>query len=929
MYATHCHHHLPEKSEKLPRHRRHASHALSPSFASLTYSTHFIPLNKIVKATSQTQRSMKTSSTRIILLASASLLTVAAPSSAIDADNDGLNDIWEIIHNAQSLTAAGDADGDGWNNAQESAAGTHPFLATSYPALSFSPSVSGQFEFGYDRIPGKRYRIEASHNLALDAWFTDRMEVARQAGQTSIFLPADGQKKFWRLKVDDVDTDADGVNDAEEGWLGFSPFTNRTDRRDTLDLARVTAGLNATSTISVSVLDSNLSERWPDPAIIVLRRSGGLKPLSVPITFSGTATQGADYTSNIASPVVFAAGVREVAIELSAIADSDDAESTETITVTALAGTGYTLGAITTGTVQLENETPSSLPSAKSAARFLIQAAFGPNEDVNDADEIPENIESLMAQGYDAWIDDQFTRPLGLLQPWTEWQAANGQALGIYGASTQVAWWNRVMGVPKLRPDAPTSQLPDPLRQRLAFALSEILVVSDRPETLSVERSGLANYYDRLVTHAFGNYRDLLYDVAMHPVMGIYLSHLGNVKADPVNNIFPDENFAREIMQLFSIGLWRLNQNGTLYLSDGTDLDPSGNVVPLDQPIPTYDNGDITELARVFTGLSFGNNSNFQLWPRDFTQPMKIWDAQHDCDAKNLFGVALPARTPSAGNTGTAGLADVNAAIDILFHHPNVGPFLGKQLIQRFVTSNPSQEYVERVAQKFADNGNGVRGDLKAVIKAVLLDPEARDPAMMNGSTWGKLREPLLRVVNFANAFNASATGGWYVLTQMSLAHGQDALNAPSVFNFFLPTHSPQGALTEAGKVAPEFQILNATTAVTGANYFWEHTLNDLHVQGSGTPANSVRLNLNEELSYIVPTAQIAQDVPAGPALDPDPLLRRLDLALTGGTLSPKQFQIIREAMLRLNPPTWQWHRQRFRLAVYLITTSPEFNVLR
>ena len=267
--------------------------------------------------------------------------------------------------------------------------------------------------------------------------------------------------------------------------------------------------------------------------------------------------------------------------------------------------------------------------------------------------------------------------------------------------------------------------------------------------------------------------------------------------------------------------------------------------------------------------------------------------------------------------------------IDRLFQHSNIGPFLGKQLIQRFVTSNPSDAYVERVAMKFADNGSGVRGDMKAVIKAVLLDPEARDPAMMNSPTWGKLREPLLRVVNFARAFNASATGGWYVLTQMNLAHAQDPLNAPSVFNYFLPSHSPQGALTEAGKVAPEFQLINAATSVTGSNYFWEHTLSDLHVQGSGTAANSVRLNLNEELAYIVPVAQIAQDVPAGPALDPDPLLRRLDLALTGGTLSPQQFQIIREAMLRINPPTWQWHRQRFRLAVYLITTSPEFNVLR
>ena len=857
------------------------------------------------------------------------LLGMATPACAIDADGDGLNDVWEIIHGAQSLTAVGDADGDGASNAQESAAGTDPFSATSSPTISLAPSAPGQFQLGYQRIPGKRYRIESSLNLSLNDWFTDTTETAQQAGAVYMVMPAVGPSKFWRLKIDDVDSDTDGANDAEERWLGFNPSTNRTARNDMLDLARINVGLNANSTITVAVLDAVVSERWPDQAMIVLRRSGGLKPLTVSLSFSGAAELGVDFTSSATTSVFFAAGVREEPIALTPIADAIDAEPSETIIVTALDGTGYTLGAVTSGTVTLENETSSSLPSAKAAARFLVQASFGPDQDLNDADEIPENVEALMAQGYDAWIDDQFTRPIGLLQPWTEWQATNGQGLGIYGASTQVAWWNRVMGVAKLRPDAPTSQLPDPLRQRLAFALSEILVVSDRPEALSVERIGLANYYDRLVTHSFGNFRDLLYDVAMHPVMGIYLSHLGNVKADAANNIFPDENFAREIMQLFSIGLWRLNQNGTRYLSDGADLDPAGNVVPAGQPIPTYDNNDITELARVFTGISFGNNTNFQLWPRDFTQPMKMWDAQHDCDAKTILGLALPARTPSPSNTGTAGLADVNAAIDRLFQHPNVGPFLGKQLIQRFVTSNPSDAYVERVAMKFADNGSGVRGDMKAVIKAVLLDPEARDPAMMNSPTWGKLREPLLRVVNFARAFNASATGGWYVLTQMNLAHAQDPLNAPSVFNYFLPSHSPQGALTEAGKVAPEFQLINAATSVTGSNYFWEHTLSDLHVQGSGTAANSVRLNLNEELAYIVPVAQITQDVPAGPALDPDPLLRRLDLALTGGTLSPQQFQIIREAMLRINPPTWQWHRQRFRLAVYLITTSPEFNVLR
>ena len=371
-------------------------------------------------------------------------------------------------------------------------------------------------------------------------------------------------------------------------------------------------------------------------------------------------------------------------------------------------------------------------------------------------------------------------------------------------------------------------------------------------------------------------------------------------------------------MQLFTIGLWMLNPDGS------RKLDANG------QPIPTYDNSDITELARVFTGLSFGNNTNFNLYPRDFTVPMKMWDAEHDCAAKTLVGgFATPARAASAGNKGTAGLADVDAAVGNLFMHPNVGPFIGRQLIQRFVTSNPSPGYVGRVAAAFADNGNGVRGDMKAIVRAVLLDPDARNPQNINEPTWGKLREPFLRVVNFARAFNAASTSGYYALDQMTLDHLQDPMSAPSVFNFFLPAHSPTGIVTESGLVAPEFQIINASTAISGPNYFWNSINGDLHHFGVGNQAYAVRLNLTNELAMIVPAAQINQNVPAGPAGDPDVLMRRLDLALTGGTLSPQHFQIIREAMERIGSTTWQWHRERLRVAIYLIVTSADYNVLR
>jgi hypothetical protein len=289
----------------------------------------------------------------------------------------------------------------------------------------------------------------------------------------------------------------------------------------------------------------------------------------------------------------------------------------------------------------------------------------------------------------------------------------------------------------------------------------------------------------------------------------------------------------------------------------------------------------------------------------------------------------LPARTPSPGNQGLAGLADVRAAVSNLFHHPNVGPFLGRQLIQRFVTSNPSTNYVARVAAAFNDNGAGMRGDLKAVLRVILLDPEARDGRIPASPTFGKLREPFLRFVNFARAFNAASPSGWYPLDDFTLDHLQEPLKAPSVFNFFLPAHSPPGAITDGGLVAPEFQIINASSSVAAPNHFWNAILGDLHRWGSGRAEYSVRLNLHQELRMVVPDALVAQDMPAVQPFDPDPLLRRLDLALTGGTLAPQQFQIIRETLERLPRPSWQWHREYLRVAIYLVLTSPEFSVLK
>lgn len=849
------------------------------------------------------------------------LLAIAfgAQGAGLDRNANGLDDVWELLYGP--LQPGRDEDGDGYTNQQESAAGTNPFDSSSRPPLleirPFHPSL---LHLDWASAPGKRYELISRQTLETGAWTTNLAGVADGPSMGATLSSTHVAAEFYGLQVSDVDSDGDGLLDWEERVLGFDPSTPRTGRSDVTDLARATNGMNAPIVVTVGALDTLMSERWPDPGLVAVRRSGGLKPLTVTLAFGGTATLGQDYLTSTGPAVHFPAGIREVWVELQPIGDANDAESTETITVALQPGAGYTLGASNAVSLTLENETDASVPSSKAAARFLIQAAFGPDQaDSFKPDALPSNLAQVKQLGFAGWIEEQFARPEGYIQPWVDWAAIHGSDLQLYGNWKEFSWWGRAMGSPKLRPDAATNTVADPLRQRVAFALSEILVVSDRPEQLATEPVGMANYYDVLIRHAFGNYRNLLYDVATHPVMGIYLSHLGNQKADPARKIYPDENFAREIMQLFSIGLWELNPDGT------RRLDAQGH------PIPTYDNHDITELARVFTGFTFGTNSNFSLYPRDFTVPMKCWDAFHDNGPKTLLrGLQLPGRLSSPGNTGAAGLADVNAAVSNLFAHPNVGPFVGRQLIQRLVTSNPSTGYVARVSAAFADNGHGVRGDMKAVVKAILLDPEARDPAMMQSPTWGKLREPFLRVVNFAHAFNAASTSGYYPLDQFTLDHGQDPLNAPSVFNFFLPAHSPPGAITQSGLVAPEFQIINASTAITGPNYFWDDAiLGGLHTQGAGNPAYGVRASITNELAMIVPVAQIQADVPPGPALDPDPLIRRLDLVLTGGTLSAPQFQIIREAMLRINPPTWQWHRERLRLAVYLVVTSPDFNVLR
>ena len=370
---------------------------------------------------------------------------------------------------------------------------------------------------------------------------------------------------------------------------------------------------------------------------------------------------------------------------------------------------------------EIEPPTPPPVSSAISetqSVRFLTQSTFGATT---------ESIDHLSENGYDFWLDEQFSLPASYHRPLVE-EYPNDDLLNQ--THRYEVWWRTVL----------TSD--DQLRQRVAWALSQIFVISDQ-SNLVVFPYAVAGYYDILVKNAFGNYRDLLEEVTLSPIMGIYLSMLGNEKPNLDLNIRPDENYAREVMQLFSIGLVKLNIDGSIQLDSNN------------QPIPTYDQDVIKGFAHVFTGWGFANSASWYEPSYDVISPMQAFEDFHDTADKQLLdGFTI--------NSGGNAQSDLDAALDNIFNHPNVAPFISYQLIQRLVTSNPTSDYVEIVASIFNDNGLGVRGDLKAVVKAILTDDEAISENNLRSDTFGKLKEPLLRFSQMWRAFEASADSGTY-----------------------------------------------------------------------------------------------------------------------------------------------------------------------
>ena len=658
------------------------------------------------------------------------------------------------------------------------------------------------------------------------------------------------------------------------------------------------AGAQTADPISLVLIDGEMRTEWPDSGVVAFRRKNTKGPVTVGFSITGTAQRNVDYSVPPANTITIPDGAREAWLEFTPNKPALFPAS-KTITLTLTSGFLPASGGTAAGSLNSSATNPPSVtlnlsassekPGPKAAVRFLNQAAFGPDGDFS-------NVREVMNLGFPGWIDKQFTQPVGALQPYLL-----SQGTAVTSGMKVTAWWNQAMN---------RSDTADPLRQRVGFALSEIFVISDKVSTLASRPVAMGGYYDMLLRGAFGNFRDLLYAIGTNPCMGTYLSHLQNAKGNAAAGTFADENFAREIMQLFSIGLWQLNQDGT------RALDASG------QPIPTYDNKTVANMARVMTGFSFSGPkaTSFYGAPENYLEPMRMWDAYHDLAAKTIIGAPgtagtpLPARTASKPDTGAAGLADYNAAIDALFNHPNTAPFFSRQLIQKLVTSNPSPAYVKRVADKFVDNGGKVRGDLRAVVKAVLLDPEARDFKMMADPKFGKIKEPYLRAVNVARAFGASARNQEYAVGNLADLFFQQPMSAPSVFNFFRPDYSPAGPLFDAGLAAPEAQLLNAVTALAIPNYFMNSLQNGFNRSVSKNPDEMVNPNLASELA-------LAEDVPA--------LLRRLDLLLMGGTLPLVQHQFIREAVEGVTSSMANWKEERIRMAIYLIVSSADFAVLR
>jgi uncharacterized protein (DUF1800 family) len=552
----------------------------------------------------------------------------------------------------------------------------------------------------------------------------------------------------------------------------------------------------------------------------------------------------------------------------------------------------------------------SAFRSEPLTAAFLTQATFGPSQ---------TEIDRLTGQSASQWFQDQTSMAPTYLRPRFEQHmnvVVDGGYSGFRVASPTLAFWRNAVGAP------------DQLRQRMAFALSQILVVSASSGNLRGSPEGMVYYQDLLIEHAFGNYRDLLEDVTYSPAMGYYLTYIGSRKADPDTGRMPDENYARELLQLFTIGVVDTDMQGR------ERLDSSG------APIELYDNTDITGLARVFTGFEYALDGRTSENRRERMQrPLFIDERDHEDGAKSFLGLTIPAGTP--------GPDSVDMALDHIMAQPTVAPFVSRQLIQRFVTSHPDPAYVGRVAEAFERGtyqlpnavtvGEGRRGDLLATLAAVLFDDAARNvEANRRDAQFGKIREPILRVAHWARAFGADPNDTEYLFnlydTRDADELAQHPYQSPSVFNFYRPGFIAPGTQTGAQNLTmPELQLVNTATAAGYVNALDDFVLqdeNDRDLQRIRDKLANLRADLPAEPGVNAWVASYNTEL--GLLDTPNALLDHLDLVLTAGTLSEGTRALVLEFLEdESTEDTPEARRDQVQMAVLLIMTSPDYLVQR
>ena len=505
------------------------------------------------------------------------------------------------------------------------------------------------------------------------------------------------------------------------------------------------------------------------------------------------------------------------------------------------------------------------------AARFLAQASMGASR---------AQIASVQQLGYAGWVDAQ----VALAPSQSRWDYLAGAGYKVIDnrnseAGFDACAWRKLAAAP------------DTLRQRVTLALSEIMVVAiDGLVNTGWRAFSAAAYLDLLEANAFGNYRTLLGQVSTSVPMGQFLTFRGNVKANAATGSHPDENYARELMQLFTIGLVQLNADGTPQLSNG-------------QPSYTYGQDDVTGLARVFTGWDVDMGTGDATTPDFVRRPMRFIASRHETGASSFLGHTIAA--------GTGGADAMGQALDIIFAHPNVAPFVSRQLIQRLVTSNPSPAYVARVAAVFNNDGSGVKGNLKAVVKALLLDTEARQTSVaLQSTTAGKMREPMLRFLAWARAWTvSSASDAWAIgnTSDPATRLGQSPLRSPSVFNFFRPGYvPPNSGIAAATLVAPEFQITNESSVVGYVNYMQRV------VAGSGS--GDVKADYTSLLA-------LADDAAA--------LLAEIVTVLAAGQVSAASQALMLGALNSMPHATASARLNRVYAALTLVLAAPEFIILK